>query len=305
MDSFHLRLALVFTTLFLVQHASPSSRAQPPEREAAEPTPAVRDRPYVPDGHPRQQLDLYLPAEGSDWPLVVWVHGGAWRGGSKERPPALPLLSKGYAVASINYRLSQHAPFPAQLEDCKAAVRWLRAHADQFGYDAKRLGVWGASAGGHLVALLGTTGDTEAFDVGPHGEQSSRVQAVVDFFGPTDFSVISKQAGSQSVLDHDAPDSPESLLLGGPLLENLDKAAKANPIAYVSEDDPPFLIMHGEEDHVVPIGQSELLHAALQQAGVTSILQPVPEAGHGFGGPKIQRTVVEFLDKHLKRGPAR
>jgi acetyl esterase/lipase len=260
----------------------------------------IKDLEYVADGHERQKLDLYLPRDGKNWPLVVWIHGGAWRGGNKEGPPALPLLRFGYAVASINYRLSQHATFPAQLEDCKAAIRWLRAHADEYGYNPDRIGVWGASAGGHLVAILGTTSDVKTFDVGENLDESSSVQAVVDFFGPTDFLRINAQAGAKSRLDHDAPDSPESRLIGGPVLENPEKVKRANPIAYISADDPPFLIMHGEEDHTVPIGQSELLDAALKKAGVDSKFQRIPNAGHGFGGPEIARTVRAFLDQHLK-----
>jgi acetyl esterase/lipase len=278
----------------------PSAQAQPNRPALPEGVRVINDAPYVPGGHERQKLDLYLPRDGQNWPLVVWIHGGAWQGGSKERPPALPLLRQGYAVASINYRLSQHAAFPAQLEDCKAAIRWLRAHAGEYGYDAERIGVWGASAGGHLVALLGTTSDVKTFDVGENLDQSSAVQAVVDFFGPTDFLQMNKQAGEESRLDHDAPNSPESRLIGGPVLDNPDKAQRANPIAYISASDPPFLIMHGDEDHTVPIGQSELLDAALQKADVSSTFRRVPGAGHGFGGPEIARTVRTFFDRQLK-----
>jgi acetyl esterase/lipase len=277
-----------------------ATRAQQDRQPLPEDVQVINDAQYVSGGHERQKLDLYLPPDGKNWPLVVWIHGGAWQGGSKERPPALPLLRRGYAVASINYRLSQHATFPAQLEDCKAAIRWLRAHADEHGYDADRIGVWGASAGGHLVALLGTTSDVKTFDVGENLDQSSAVQAVVDFFGPTDFLQINRQAGEDSRLDHDAPNSPESRLIGGPVLDNPDKAKHANPITYISAGDPPFLIMHGEEDHTVPIGQSELLDAALQKAGVSSTFRRVPDAGHGFGGPEIARTVRSFLDERLK-----
>jgi acetyl esterase/lipase len=277
-----------------------SAQAQPNPSGLPDGAQVINDIQYVPGGHERQKLDLYLPRDGQNWPLVVWIHGGAWQGGNKERPPALPLLRRGYAVASINYRLSQHATFPAQLEDCKAAIRWLRAYADEYGYDAERIGVWGASAGGHLVALLGTTSDVKTFDVGEHLDQSSGVQAVVDFFGPTDFLQINAQAGTESRLDHDAPNSPESRLIGGPVLDNPEKANRANPITYISDGDPPFLIMHGEEDHTVPIGQSELLDAALQKAGVHSTFRRVPDAGHGFGGPEIARTVRSFFDEQLK-----
>ena len=160
---------------------------------------ALRNLPYVANGHERQRLDLYLPekAEGR-LPLIVWIHGGAWWAGSKEDCPAVPLAAKGYAVASINYRFSQHAVFPAQIEDCKAAIRWLRANAAKYHLDADHIGVWGASAGGHLVALLGTTGGVKELEgKGGNLDQSSRVQCVVDWFGPTDF-VDDGQAGRQA-----------------------------------------------------------------------------------------------------------
>jgi len=152
--------------------------------------------------------------------VIVWVHGGAWLGGSKDRCPALSFLRDGFAVASVNYRLSQHALFPAQIEDCKAAVRWLRAQATTYMLDPDRIGVWGASAGGHLVALLGTTGDVKEFDTGGHLAHSSRVQAVCDFFGPTDFTRMSQ---FPSTMDHDAPDR---LVRGPPLRPGRERSGQ-------------------------------------------------------------------------------
>ncbi len=143
----------------------------------------LRDLPYIEDGHERHRLDLYLPqkAEGQ-LPLIVWIHGGAWQAGSKNGCPAVSFVGKGYAVASINYRLSQHAVFPAQIEDCKAAIRWLRAQAKKYHLAPDHVGVWGASAGGHLVALLGTSGNVKEFEgEGGNLDQSSRVQCVVDW----------------------------------------------------------------------------------------------------------------------------
>jgi acetyl esterase/lipase len=261
---------------------------------------AHRDLEYVRGGHERQRLDLYLP-EKADRPLpvIVWVHGGAWLAGSKEGGgPALSFVRRGYAVASINYRLSQHARFPAQIEDCKAAIRWLRANAKTYGLDPDHIGVWGASAGGHLVALLGTSGDVKELE-GKDGpaDQSSRVQAVVDWFGPTD---VTKMGGS-----HDGPDSPEARLLGGPVQENKEKAERANPIAYVTKDDPPFLILHGDKDTTVPFSQSELLEEALRKAGLDVTFRPVKGAGHGgreFSSEENRKLVEEFFDKHLKKG---
>src|SRR5579859_7847618 len=150
-------------------------------------TVVYRDLAYVTGGHPRQVLDLYMPHAAGPLPLIVWIHGGAFRMGSKDDPVPVAMLQQGYAIASLNYRLSQHALFPAQIEDCKAAVRWLRAHAATYGLDPSHIASWGESAGGHLAAMLGTAGHERGFDVGEHLEYSSRVQAVLDFFGPTDF----------------------------------------------------------------------------------------------------------------------
>lgn len=271
----------------------------PPAR-LPEGTRVLRDLEYVPGGHERQKLDLYLPKNAMALPLVVWVHGGAWRAGSKERCPAVPLLREGYAVASLNYRLSQHAVFPAQIEDCKAAIRWLRAHAKEYGIDSDHVGVWGSSAGGHLVAMLGTTGDVKDFEKGENLNVSSRVQAVCDWFGPTDFTQMNK---FQSRIDHDAADSPESLLMGGPIQTNKGKTARANPMTYVSRDDPPFLIVHGDADPLVPFNQSELLQGALRQAGVAVQIHLIKGAGHGgpgFNTPEVQAMVRDFFARQLK-----
>lgn len=249
------------------------------------------------------KLDIYLPEESkTPRPLIVWVHGGAWRAGSKDRCPAKSFVSKGYVVASISYRLSQVARFPAQIQDCKAAIRWLRANAKKYQIDPKRVGVWGSSAGGHLVALLGSSGDVKEFDtLGEHRNESSRVQAVVDFFGPTDFLQMNAHALPGSRLDHDAPNSPESLLIGGPIQKNKEKVARANPITYVSKDDPPFLIVHGDKDPLVPLHQSQLFYQALKNANVSVELKVVKGAGHGFGRNRdVQQTVEEFLKKHLQ-----
>jgi|SRR5579875_487758 len=258
----------------------------------------LRDLAYVPGGHERQKLDLYLPKNAAGpLPLVVWIHGGGWQAGSKESTPALFLLGKGYAVASINYRLSQHATFPAQIEDCKAAIRWLRAHAKEYNLDPQHVGVWGGSAGGHLVALLGTANNLKEWDtLGGNTDQSSRVQAVCDWFGPTDFTRIA--------VANQRASGPVSRLLGGPVAENMDKAKKASPITHVSSDDPPFLIMHGADDKTVPPEQSEIFAEALKKAGVEVTLKILPGAGHGgtaFTSPESRKLIAEFFDKHLKK----
>ena len=219
-----------------------------------------RDLPYVSEGDPLQKLDLYLPkTPGERRPLVVFIHGGAWRAGSKDNNPAVFLIRSGYVAASIGYRLTPKAIFPAQIEDCKSAIRWLRAHAAEYGIDPQHIGVWGASAGGHLVAMLGVTGQTKDFDVGENLDQSSTVQCVVDWYGPTDLlshkSVIEPKYGNSSV----------DQFLGGPLAEHQEIARKASPVYYVTKDAAPFLIMQGEKDPLVEPEQSRLMDAALQE----------------------------------------
>lgn len=267
----------------------------------------LRDLEYVPGGHARNKLDLYLPKQAGrqdrtsePLPLVIWVHGGAWLEGSKEDCPAIRFVHKGYAVASINYRLSQHAIFPAQIEDCKASVRWLRANSDKYGLDAERFGVWGASAGGHLVALLGTAGDVKEFDKGQNLNVSSRVQAVCDYFGPTDLLAFDPSDPSLDKDEYNASNWPPAKLLGGPVQENKELAKRANPITYVTEDDPPFLIIHGDKDRLVPISQSQLLYDALKAAGVQVKFHTVKGAGHGFDSPQVDRMVDDFFDRHLE-----
>lgn len=263
-----------------------------------------RDLAYITDGHERQKLDLYLPETGQTHPLIIWVHGGAFRVGSKEgnpdNPPPFDYVLQGYALASINYRLSQHAIFPAQIEDCKAAVRWLRAHAAAYKLDPTHFGAWGPSAGGHLVAMLGTAGHVAEFEVGEHLDQSSRVQCVVDYFGPTDFLQMDTQRLPDGMI-HDTPDSPESELVGGPIQAHPDKVARANPITYITADLPPFLIIHGDQDPLVPYGQSVLLIEALLAAKADVTFHTVKGGGHGhFTDPKVPELTEEFLHKHLK-----
>jgi acetyl esterase/lipase len=245
-------------------------------------------------------LDLYLPEKAEhSLPLIIWIHGGAWLSGSKDAPsPALRFIPRGYAVAHVGYRLSQEAKFPAQIHDCKAAVRWLRANASKYNLDPDKFVAWGSSAGGHLVALLGTSGGVAELDGEVNNlKQSSRVQAVIDWFGPTDFLHI---GDFESDIRHNAPDSPESRLIGGALLDNKDKAAKASPITYVSKESPPFLIMHGDQDRTVPFNQSELLYDALKKADADVTFVSMKGAGHGFGGSEAITPVEEFLRKHCR-----
>lgn len=268
--------------------------------DVPEGTRILRDLEYVPNSHERQKLDLYLPSQSDDprpLPVIAWVHGGAWHAGSKENCRSTRFLQDGYAAASINYRLSQHAVFPAQIEDCKAAIRFLRANAEKYGIDPDRIGVWGSSAGGHLVALLGTSGQAKQFDRGPNLHVCSCVQAVCDFFGPAD---LTKMSDFETRFDHDAPNSPGSKLIGGPVQENRDLCRQANPITYISKNDPPFLICHGDKDMTVPHNQSVLLSDALKQAGIDVKFHTVKGGGHGFRDSQVDRMVHEFFEKHLK-----
>jgi acetyl esterase/lipase len=292
----HTACLLLSVIAFSVLHAQQPRAVPAGVRE-------LRDIAYVEGGHERHKLDLYLPEKSEGpLPLIIWVHGGGWMNGSKDGCPPLRAgyVAQGYAVASINYRLSGHAVFPAQIEDCKAAIRWLRAHASDYSLDPQRFGVWGSSAGGHLVALIGTSGEVKDFDVGANLDQSSRVQAVCDYYGPTDFTVFVSTPGYES---HATDASPEARLLGGAVMQNKDKAAKVNPITYVSQDDPPFLIVHGDKDPTVPINQSQLLFEALKKAGDSVHFHTIHGAGHGgpgFAGKNIDDMVSTFFNERLK-----
>ncbi|HLF79782.1 MAG TPA: alpha/beta hydrolase [Dehalococcoidia bacterium] len=247
-------------------------------------------------------------APGTRLPAVMYIHGGFWMGGTRDRGlDFLPALARrGYVGATIEYRLSQEAIFPAQIEDCKTAVRFLRAHADEHGIDPQHIGVWGGSAGGHLAALMGTSGSLAALEgAGGWAEQSSSVQAVVDAYGPTDLLQANADYSGPRGTDGnialpDQPESPESRLVGGPVQEHKDLANLANPITHIKAGCPPFLIIHGTADALVHYRQSELLHAALQRAGVESELLMYPEKGHMHLDEDGLAKVYAFFDKHLK-----
>lgn len=286
---------------FSPMRAQPASSNQLPSRSRLpEGVTAMRDLEYGRAGARSLHLDLYLPEKASKaLPLIIWIHGGAWRAGSKNDPvPPLPLAAEGYAVASVEYRLSQEAIFPAQINDCKAAVRWLRANAARYHLDPAKFVAWGASAGGHLAALLGASDGVAALEGDVNNlKESSGVQAVVDWYGPSDLLQIGIP---ESDIEHNDPGSPESQLIGGAIPENKGKAVAASPITYVSKKSPPFLILHGDKDRSVPFNQSELLDAALKKAGVDSTFIPVKGVGHGFSGPQYLPSAREFLQRCLK-----
>lgn len=245
-----------------------------------------------------QTLDLFIPlAAKPPYPVVIWIHGGSWMYGDKT-DNCLPcaMFNSKYAVASLNYRLDQEAQFPSQIYDVKAAVRYLRAHAKLYKLDPDKFAVWGSSAGGHLAALLGTSGDVKEME-GNEGfkNTSSKVQAVVDWCGPTDFNTAQAQAPSNCQIKFEGPTSPVYVLMRG----RMDKKslAAASPVTYVSKDDPPFLIMHGDKDDAIPPLQSEELHKALQAAGVPSQFQLLPGYGHGFSAPEHLKAVEDFLEQ--------
>lgn len=267
----------------------------------AESVEAILDLPYAGTDNPRQKLDLYLPkARKHDKPLpvVVFIHGGAWQSGDKRGGYRMiaPLVESGdFIGVSVGYRLTGEAIWPAQIFDCKAAIRWLRANAEKYSLDPNKIGVTGTSAGGHLVAMLGTSGNVSELEgkLGDHLEESSRVNCVVDQFGPTE---LLKMGGS-----HNNPNSPESKLVGGALQETQKVAREASATTHVSSDDPPFLLIHGTIDRTVPFNQSELLHEALKKAGVETTLVPVEGGGHGGFPPKeLADRLRQFFDKHLR-----
>lgn len=291
-------MLLLFAGLCAVSFAA----VQPAPQEAIPNIRIQKDIVYATVEKIDLKLDLYLPqnSEGP-LPLVVWVHGGGWREGSRQNPPAQPLLKQGFAVASISYRFSDAAIFPAQIHDCKAAIRFLRANADTYNIDPNHIGVWGGSAGGHLVALMGTTNGVKTLDgtIGSHTDTSSAVQAVCDWFGPTDF--LTAPINEQLFKD----DNPVSQLLGGKVSEKFQLAELASPLTHVSKDAPPFLIMHGDQDNVVPLRQSQLLYDRLKGEGVDAALIVMKGMEHSLSqSPEAFSPVIAFFERTLKKNGA-
>lgn len=256
------------------------------------------------DGH-KLLLNLFVPRDVERPPLVVYIHGGSWRAGTFRNCPIEWLAEEGFAVASIAYRFSDVAKFPAQIHDCKAAIRWLRSQAKEYGYDAARIGVAGSSAGGHLAVLLGTSADVADLEgtVGGNLDQSSRVAAIVDYFGPTDFVLRGKTHPERA----NDPKSGTYQLLGGAAIDLPEQARRASGVSYVSADDPPLLILHGDQDRTVYMDQSESIRDAYTRLKLPVELIVVPGGGHGgkaFYSAENRRPVAEFLRAHLQRKPA-
>ncbi len=263
----------------------------------------IKDVEYAKANDQSLLLDIYQPEKTlRPLPVIVWVHGGAWVSGSKEPCQIVSFSGKGYAIVSMNYRLTGVAQFPAQINDCKAVIRWVRANADKYGFDPDRIGAAGGSAGGHLVALLGTSGDVKELegDVGGNLKYSSRVRAVCNFCGPTDFT----RADYVRDAEQNEPEILEKALvrlLGGPWQEHREAANMASPVYHISKDDPPFLIVHGDADRVIPIKHSQMLYDKLKAAGLDATLNIVKGGSHGVGGyPGVLDQAAAFFDKHLK-----
>jgi len=258
-----------------------------------------------------QKLDLYLPATGKKpYRVVVWFHGGGWFLGDKQddiAQPAEPFLSAGYAVISANYRLSRRAIFPAQIHDAKAVIRWIRANAARYQLDPGKIVAAGGSAGGHLAALLGTSGEIKEMEDLSSGnpEQSSRVNAVVEWYGPIDFLQMDPQHTELGqAAYHSVENSPESNLIGGNITANPDTCYAANPMKYITKNTPPFYIQHGKADVAVPYLQSVKLADALRTAiGTENVTLEILEGGAHLDpvhmSPAYMEKVFSFLDKHL------
>lgn len=245
---------------------------------------------------PAQKMDVYFPDSGGPWPVLMYVHGGSWMHGDKSEAAlfARGLTAYGYLVVSINYRLYPPATFPAMIEDVKCAVRALRANAAQYNLDPNRIGAMGASAGGHLVALLGTTAADSGWDVGEYLDQSSRVQAVIAMAGVMDLSQNFPNADIEAM---------KRVGFGE------YNVMEASPITHVTPDDPPFLLIHGDRDELVPYEQSQLMYDRLIQIGVPAQLVIVKNAGHSMIGPggstqptlaEINQIILDFLAKYLR-----
>lgn len=294
-------LAILLLTLLIQPTLSqePAAKAKANSNAAAallEKITIETDVEYAKAGDVSLQLDTYKPnaQSATPRPCVVWIHGGGWQGGNKSSGRGLlaPLVATGNVVGvSVGYRLTDVASFPAQIHDCKAAIRYIRANAAKLGIDENKIGVWGGSAGGHLVSLLGTSGGVKEVEgsLGTTGV-SSRVACVVDFCGPSDFPNFQLTGGARS---------PITKLLGGLPKDTPEMAKLASPISHITKDDPPFLVVHGTDDATVPFDQGQRFYEALKAAGVDATLLKIEGGGHGIGGEEVAARVNAFFAKHL------
>ncbi len=256
---------------------------------------------YAEVGNRKLLLDVYMPSTEKNPYLIIWIHGGAWHSGSKENPP-LELVSSGYAIASVDFRLSTEAPFPAPVYDIKAAIRFLRGNAKKYGYRSDKIIIWGSSSGGHLAALVGTTND-DSFLEGTEGKylkESSSIQGIIDYYGPTNFLTILNQSTPHGI-NVRAP--ALAILLGKPVDQAEELAKKASPVYQVDAGDPPLLIVHGEQDNQVPVNQSLELLNVYKKNSLPVQFEVIPGAGHG--GNAFYKTdglkwMKDFLQRVLK-----
>jgi acetyl esterase/lipase len=297
-------------TLGLLISACGTGQASPTIPPTPQPTPAPTFDPgkynssdldvtYCTMGDAPQKMDIYYPASGGPWPALIYVHGGSWVEGDKAEGEGWRYLNdQGFLVASVNYRLTMGTTkFPAMIEDVKCAVRYLRAHAAEYNLDANHIGALGASAGGHLVSLLGTSDPSAGWDVGEYLDQSSRVQAVVPISGFSDFTI--------KVFDE--IDIYVMYAMGDLSGKSTEKTIAASPVTYITADDPPFLIIHGDNDGVAPVEQATVLQGRLEAAGVPSELIIVQNGSHSLTEAdmvptreEISQSILDFLVKNLK-----
>jgi arylsulfatase len=258
----------------------------------------VANQTYAETPQGAQLLDLYLPEKtpAKPLPVVIWIHGGGWKNGSKENTPFAWLVGEGYAVVSLGYRLSWSARWPAQLDDARAAIRWLRTNAAKYSLDPARIVVSGGSSGGNLAGVVGTA------DAAPGETVSSRVQAVIDFYGASDVLTMPVNVPGPGKTEADLANSNAAKLLGGIVRDRPEAAKSMSTLHLVTRDDPPFLIIHGDKDDQVPIEQSRRLHAKLKETGVASELIVLPGAGHGgkeFSTDEVKAKIRAFLTRTL------
>jgi acetyl esterase/lipase len=298
MKTFQLITLAAVLVLSSCQSQTPQATLPP----QATPTPfglygsSLIDKTYCTPEDSPQKMDIYFPASGGPWPVLVYVHGGSWMRGDKAEAAALgnSVTEQGYALVSINYRLYPTVRFPAMIEDVKCAIRYLRANAAQFNINSNRIAAMGASAGGHLVALLGTSDPADGWDEGEYSDQSSRIQAAILLAPATDFS------------QEFSNDDIQTLVY---VAFGTNNIPAASPITHITSDDPPFLLIHGNRDPVIPFEQSQLMYDALQKAGVPSELVVVENADHSLTAPdgsatptiaEINLLILDFLAKYLK-----